>query len=140
MSTVALVKTTNRKEGVRQSLNTLGINPVRGMSVLVKPNFNTADVTPGSTHNDTLEALVEELWAMGARSVSLGERCFPPAREVMEAKGVLPLLKRLDVRVIDTLIEGRDAAEAVARDYATEHHHPPRPAAGHRRQDDRAAA
>ncbi|MGA2014474.1 MAG: hypothetical protein ABSH51_28650 [Solirubrobacteraceae bacterium] len=46
----------------------------------------------------------------------------------------------LDVRVIDTLIEGRDAAEAVARDYATEHHHPPRPAAGHRRQDDRAAA
>jgi uncharacterized protein (DUF362 family) len=101
MSTVALVKTTDRKEGVTRSLDTLGINPVKGLDVLIKPNFNTADITPGSTHNDTLVALVEELWAMGARSVSLGERCFPPAREVMEAKAVLPLLERLDVRVID---------------------------------------
>ena len=29
--------------------------------VLVKPNFNTADATPGSTHNDTLRALVRRL-------------------------------------------------------------------------------
>ena len=45
----------------------------------------------------------------------------------------------LDVRVIDTLIEGRDAAEAVARDYATEHHHPA-PTAGRRREHSSAAA
>lgn len=101
MSVVALAKTADRKKGVVDSLKALGMNPVKGMNVLVKPNFNTADVTPGSTHNDTLVALVEELWRMGARSVSLGERCFPPAREVMEAKGVLPLLEKLDVKVID---------------------------------------
>jgi uncharacterized protein (DUF362 family) len=101
MSTVTLVKTTDRRDGVTRSLKALGVNPVKGKNVLVKPNFNTADITPGSTHNDTLVALIEEIWAMGARSVSLGERCFPPAREVMEAKGVLPLLERLDVRVID---------------------------------------
>jgi uncharacterized protein (DUF362 family) len=38
---------------------------------------------------------------MGAKSISLGDRSFPPTREVMEAKGVLPLLERLNVRVID---------------------------------------
>ena len=45
----------------------------------------------------------------------------------------------LDVRVIDTLIEGRDAAEALARDYATEHHHPA-PTAGRRHEHSSAAA
>ena len=68
---------------------------------MIKPNFNTADVTPGSTHNDTLEALINELWSMGAKSISLGERSYPPVREVMEAKGVIPLLQALQVKVID---------------------------------------
>ncbi len=101
MSVVTLVGTKERKKGVVQSIRSLGINPVRGKDVFVKPNFNTADPVPGSTHNDTLEALVEELWAMGAKSISLGDRSFPPTREVMEAKGVLPLLERLNVTVID---------------------------------------
>ena len=101
MSVVTIVGTKERKEGVVQSIRSLGINPVKGKDVFVKPNFNTADPVPGSTHNDTLEALVEELWAMGAKSISLGDRSFPPTREVMEAKGVLPLLRRLNVKVVD---------------------------------------
>ena len=101
MSRVALVKTENRKEGVTASLRALKINPVKGKDVLIKPNFNTADHTPGSTHNDTLTALVEEVWKMGAKSISLGERSFPLTREVMKEKGVIPLLEKLNVRVID---------------------------------------
>lgn len=101
VSRVALVNTTDRREGVKSSLKTLGINPAKGKDVLIKPNFNTADVTPGSTHKDTLVALVDELWAMGAKTVSLGERSYPLTREVMEAKGILPLMKKLQVTVID---------------------------------------
>jgi uncharacterized protein (DUF362 family) len=100
-SRVALLKTNNRKEGVKTSLAALKINPVKGKDVLIKPNFNTADPTPGSTHNDTLVALVEKVWEMGAKSVSLGERSFPLTREVMEKKGVFPLLRKMNVRVID---------------------------------------
>jgi uncharacterized protein (DUF362 family) len=95
------VKTDNRKHGVRASLNALKINPVKGKDVLIKPNFNTADITPGSTHNDTLVALVEAVWEMGAKSVSLGERSYPLTREVMEEKGILPLMDKLNVKVID---------------------------------------
>ena len=98
---VILMKTADRKEGVKVSLKALKINPVKGKAVLVKPNFNTADTTPGSTHNDTLVALIEELWAMGAKSISLGERSYPPTREVMSEKGILPILEELNVSVID---------------------------------------
>lgn len=100
-SQVAFVGTEDRKSGVSLSLKTLGINPVKNKDVLIKPNFNTADRTPGSTHNDTLVALVEAVWEMGAKSVRLGERSYPPTREVMEQKGILPLLKDLDVEIID---------------------------------------
>jgi uncharacterized protein (DUF362 family) len=101
MGDVILVKTADRTEGVKKSITSLGINPFSGKDVLIKPNFNTADPAPGSTHNDTLVALVEELWAMGAGSLTLGERSYPPTRDVMERKGIVPLLEERDVRIID---------------------------------------
>ncbi|MGZ3495596.1 MAG: DUF362 domain-containing protein [Thermodesulfobacteriota bacterium] len=100
-SRVVLVKTDDRKNGVKTSLKALNMNPVKGKNVLIKPNFNTADIPPGSTHNDTLAALIEEIWGMGAKSIRLGERSYPPTREVMEKKGILPILDKLNVRVID---------------------------------------
>jgi len=108
-SIVAMVKTEDRRRGVRASLSKLGINPVKGKDVLIKPNFNTADPTPGSTHNDTLTALAEVLWEMGAKSIRLGERSLRPNREVMEQKGILPLLEKLNVKVIDfDLLDSQD--------------------------------
>ncbi|MCU0595526.1 MAG: DUF362 domain-containing protein [Desulfobacterota bacterium] len=100
-STVSLVRTEDRKSGVSESIKALKINPVKNKEVLIKPNFNTADLVPGSTHNDTLVSLVEEVWSMGAKSVSIGERSYPPTKEVMEQKGIIPLLETLNVRIIN---------------------------------------
>ena len=100
-SRVAFLKTRDRKSGVEHSIRALGINPVKNKDVLIKPNFNTADPVPGSTHNDTLAALIEEVWKMGAKSVSLGERSYSENRPVMEEKGIIPLMEKLDVRIID---------------------------------------
>jgi len=100
-SKVVLVSTEDRKTGVASSIKALGINPVKNKDVLIKPNFNTADDTPGSTHNDTLAALVEEVWQMGAKTVRLGERSYPLTREVMAQKGVFPLLEKLEVEIVD---------------------------------------
>ncbi len=49
VSQVAVVHTEDRKSGVVRSIQTLGVNPVKNKDVLIKPNFNTADVVPGST-------------------------------------------------------------------------------------------
>jgi uncharacterized protein (DUF362 family) len=100
-SSVAFVKTETRRDGIKVLMKALKVNPVKGKEVLIKPNFNTADLFPGSTHNDTLTALVEELWEMGAKTVSLGERSYPPTQGVMEEKGILPLLKKLNVKVVN---------------------------------------
>jgi len=98
-SRVIFFQTEDRKQGVKTILKSLKDNPIKGKKVLIKPNFNTADPTPGSTHNNVLVSLVEEVWKMGAKSVSVGDRSFPPTREVMEKKGILPLLEKLEVKI-----------------------------------------
>lgn len=73
-SSVALVRTSDRAEGVRRALALLGVSPASGKRVLLKPNFNSADPTPGSTHPDVLRTLVTELYGMGAQSITVGDR------------------------------------------------------------------
>ena len=101
MARVSVMQVEERKAGVRGALAALAENPVKNKAVLIKPNFNTADPAPGSTHNDTLAALVDQLWEMGAASIRLGERSYTPTRQVMEQKGVGALLEKRQVQVID---------------------------------------
>ena len=77
-------------------------NPVEGKSVTLKPNFNTSDPAPGSTHNDTLSALILTLQEMGATRITLAERSGPPdTRKVMEQKGIFHLAQQLGFHVIN---------------------------------------
>jgi uncharacterized protein (DUF362 family) len=99
-SKVILLQTEDRKQGMKTLFKALKGDSIKGKNVLIKPNFNTADPAPGSTHNDTLAALAEEVWRLGAKSVSVGDRSFPPTREVMEQKGIGPILEKLGVTVI----------------------------------------
>jgi len=99
---VALIKTTERKVGVREALNLVVHPDMKGRNVVLKPNFNTSDPCPGSTYNDTLAQLVREIHDRGAASIALGERSGPPpTREVMEEKGIFLLAEELDFRVIN---------------------------------------
>jgi uncharacterized protein (DUF362 family) len=99
-SRVILLQTEDRKQAIEKVFRVLRVQSIKGKNVLIKPNFNTADPTPGSTHNDTLAALVEEVWKLGAGSVKVGDRSFPPTQEVMEKKGIGPVLEKLGVEVI----------------------------------------
>ena len=101
MAKVTFTKTADRNKCVKATLQALDSNPIRGKHILIKPNFNTADPTPGSTHNNTLTSLVDEMWAMAAKSIALGERSYPPTSEVMKRKGIIPLLEQRDVKIID---------------------------------------
>jgi uncharacterized protein (DUF362 family) len=93
---VALVKTTDRAGGTRKAMALLGINPARGNIVLLKPNFNSADPAPGSTHSDILRALITELENMGAKSITVADRSgMGNTRRVMEQLGIFALGKEL---------------------------------------------
>jgi uncharacterized protein (DUF362 family) len=100
-SKVLFFETEDHKDGVVSSLKALGTNLVKNKAVLIKPNFNTADFYPGSTHNETLVSLVDEVWNMGAKSVAIGERSYPPTKDVMEEMGIIPLMKERDVRILN---------------------------------------
>jgi uncharacterized protein (DUF362 family) len=98
---VALVRTSDRKRGVAEILKLLNPQGISGKRVVLKPNFNTADDPPGSTHNDTLAQLVTELHERGARTITLGESSARPTREVMEKKGIFDLGRDLRFDIVD---------------------------------------
>jgi uncharacterized protein (DUF362 family) len=99
---VSLVRTSERAAGIKRAIDLLGINPVKGQDVLLKPNFNTADPFPGSTHNDTLTHLILHLQSKGAKSITLGERSGPPdTADVLKEKGIFDLCKKLGVGLIN---------------------------------------
>lgn len=103
---VALVKTDNRAEGVRRALELLGVNPARGNRVFLKPNFNSADPAPGSTHPDVLRTLVTALEDMGSRGILVADRSgMGDTRQVMEQLGILAMSRELgfDLLVFDEL-------------------------------------
>jgi uncharacterized protein (DUF362 family) len=96
LTKVALVKTENRADGIHQALNLLGFNGIRGDKVLLKPNLNSADISPGSTHPDTLEAIIRELYEFGAGAITVGDRSgMGNTREVMREIGLLDLAAEL---------------------------------------------
>jgi len=101
-SRVSLVRTSDRKRGVKAALKLLDLKAVRDKKVVIKPNFNSADEAPGSTHNDTLSQLVTELHDLNARTVTLGESSGPPqTRRVMQQKGTFDLARDFHFDVVD---------------------------------------
>lgn len=102
LSRVAFVKTNDRQDGVRKAIEILDINPVSGKSVFLKPNFNSSDPTPGSTHPDVLSALVLELKNMGANGIIIGDRSgMGDTSQVMEDLGIYGLAQNLGFEVLD---------------------------------------
>ena len=74
-SKVVIVKTSDRKKGVAEVLRLLNVKVPKGKAAVIKPNFNTSDPAPGSTHNDTLRQLIVELMSRDAGSViAVGSR------------------------------------------------------------------
>jgi uncharacterized protein (DUF362 family) len=100
-SLVALVRTDNRIAGVTKAIKLPGLNPVMGKAVALKPNFNTADPFPASTHNDTLRTLIVNLQQMGATKIVVADRSGPAeTRRVIQEKGIFEMAKELGFQAI----------------------------------------
>ena len=99
---VALVRTESREDGVRRVFRLTGPHDFAGKRVMIKPNFNSADPVPGSTHNDTLETIIRCLQEEGASSIVIGERSGPAdTQQVMRRKGIFELAERYGVEVMN---------------------------------------
>lgn len=100
-TTVAVIRTGDRRDGVRRAMALLDPTGMAGKAVNLKPNFNTADPAPAGTHNDTLAQLVTELRERDAREVIVGESSFPPTARVMEDKGIFDLASDMGFGIVN---------------------------------------
>jgi uncharacterized protein (DUF362 family) len=99
---VALIKTTDRVKGVAEALKLISFPSPEGKDVFVKPNFNTSDPPPGSTHNETLRAVILEMKSRGASKISIGDRSGPePTESVFEKKGIPGLAAETGAVLVD---------------------------------------
>ncbi len=98
---VAFVKTADRAAGVARAMDLLGLSRLGGKDFFIKPNFNSADATPGSTSEETLAAIVKKLKTLGAGPMTIGDRSgMGNTQEVMEKKNVFTLGKELGAKVV----------------------------------------
>lgn len=110
---VALVKTGDRRAGVQSALHLLSLPPTKNKKVFIKPNFNTADPFPGSTHNDTLAEIVRIMKQGGAAGIIVGDRSGPPPTEkVLADKGIPALAQELGFEVMNFEKLGDDGWQA----------------------------
>jgi len=99
---IALIKTTDRRAGIKAALKLFDYPSPAGKKVYIKPNFNTEDIFPGSTHNDTLSQLVQTMHEQEAAKISVGDRSGPtPTPEVLQKKGIHKMAQDLDFEVLD---------------------------------------
>jgi uncharacterized protein (DUF362 family) len=88
----------NLKESIERSISIIGgIDKLveKGDTILLKPNYNSADSYPGSSDPALIKALIEMLYEARAGKVILGERtAFLHNRKVMEQAGVIEVAER----------------------------------------------
>ncbi|TET06650.1 MAG: DUF362 domain-containing protein [Candidatus Thorarchaeota archaeon] len=102
MTNVAVISTNDRVYGVNKSFELLGINPAKGRNVVLKPNFNTADPPPASTDMDTFRQIIVKIREMGAKSITVAERCGPAnTEEAFKKKGLYELAEEFDLEIVN---------------------------------------
>jgi len=81
------------EESIERSVSLIGgIEKLveKGDTILLKPNYNTADPFPGSNDPEFIKAIINILYDAGAGKVILGERtAFLHSRRVLEQAGIV---------------------------------------------------
>ena len=109
-SKVVVALDPDRARGTKKVVERLGIPSLAGKRVFVKPNFNTADPAPGSTHIDTLRTMIQLIKKEGPSSITVGDRSGPSkTSKVFQQKGVFALSQELgfDCLVLDEMPKDR---------------------------------
>ena len=106
---LAIVKTNDRKQGIRAAVKALGgldslVNQVKG-HILIKPNCNTDDPYPRDTHPETVRTIAEMLLESGVSSNQIiigdmsGRARGLPTRATMENLGISNVADELGLQL-----------------------------------------
>jgi uncharacterized protein (DUF362 family) len=110
ISKVAVALDPDRSSGTKKVVAEIGMPELKDKNVFVKPNFNTADPAPGSTHIDTLRTMIKLIKSQGPKKVTVGDRSGPAnTSKVFQEKGVFALSEELgfDCLILDEMPKDR---------------------------------
>jgi uncharacterized protein (DUF362 family) len=103
-SRVYVIKASDRVMGISQALTMFGgLGFATGRDVVLKPNFNSQNPFPATTHDDTIRTIVTQLQAAKAGNITLGESSgattgsATPTATVIQAKGTVAFCKQLGI-------------------------------------------
>lgn len=98
---IAFVKTNDRAKGIAQAIDLLKLPKFGKKDLFIKPNFNSADETPGSTHSDTLKTLIGKLRELESGKLTIGDRSgMGNTNDVFENKKIFAMAKDLNLNTI----------------------------------------
>ena len=101
MSKVYIIKTADRIEGIKTLFNEFKIPDLKGKKIVIKPNFNSDDDFPATTHPTTLKTVIELLKAQAPASITIIERSgMGDTQKVLKNRGVESLAKEESVKLI----------------------------------------
>ena len=91
---VAVALEANRRVATKKVASAIGMPYMEDKEVLIKPNLNTSDPPPGSTHTDTLSSVLEMIKPDNPRKIVVGDRSGPmETRKVFEDKELFEMGK-----------------------------------------------
>jgi len=95
-SKVVIALDPDRVRGTKKAVAALGMPDLKDKSVMVKPNFNTADPTPGSTDIDTLRTMIQLIKEQRPKKIVVADRSGPAkTSKVFQEKGVFALAEEM---------------------------------------------
>ena len=98
---VYIIKTKDRADGIRQLVEAAGLPSLEAKKIIIKPNYNSKDPFPASTHMDTLKTVIKILKAATPESITIVERSgMGTTQDILENKGVMVLAASEEVEVV----------------------------------------
>jgi len=101
-SKVYVVRASDRVSGLNELLGLTSLTFANGRDVVLKPNLNSANAFPASTHDDTIRTVTQALKDAGCGAITLAESSGPDGTAyVIDQKGTLDLCNELGITFLD---------------------------------------
>jgi uncharacterized protein (DUF362 family) len=101
-SEVYIVKAADRLAGLEKLFSSIKLPPLEGKKVVIKPNFNSDDPFPATTHLDTLEFVIKKVKDKNPASITIAERSgMGQTDTVLKNRGVYALAGKYGAKVVN---------------------------------------
>lgn len=101
-SKVYIIKTTDRVAGIQALLEKVDLSVLHNKKIIIKPNYNSDDPFPATTHFDTLRTVIRAVKAVTPESITITERSgMGDTEKVLEDRWVYALASAEVIEVIN---------------------------------------